>query len=468
MRSPTVILLAALAPFAFPGEAARAVSDAPAPLTLDEALELAARGNEIPGIAAARLERAEALRRQAVSALLPSLTLSGTYTRRAREIIRDIGGDRVTVQALDAFSGQAVGETTLFDLRALPLLRSATRGVAAQRLESAELERALAHDVAAGFYLVLGAEQLRGAAEERVRVARRTFEEAELRVEAGLAGRNDATRAGLELATARLAETRAASDVVTARLSLAYLVGAPVEERPLVEPAEVPAVALENLEARDRLVERALAARADVAALAERAEQARQLARAPRYAALPRLDARGIFRHTNEAGLSGREEDWNVALNLTWELWDGGDRAAVAAQRDSEALEAELQLARRRREIALEVADADAALATAEAAVEQAAVRVAAARDNAFEIRERYSNGLATALELADAAVEEFEAEAELVRQRYARSLSLLALGRALGDWPGGTRRVAPAAPPASAATASGAPGPPTFEATTP
>jgi len=406
--------------------------DSATPLTLTEALALAAEHSETPEIAEVRLARAEALRRQAVAALLPSLTVTGTYIRRPRAVTREIDGDTVTIQARDAFSSQAAVDSVLFDLRALPLLRAANRGVEAQRLESVELDRALAHDVAAGFFLALGAEKLREAASERVRVAQATLEEARARVEAGLAGRNDATRTELELATARLAETRAANDAVSTRLSLAYLVGAPIEARELVEP-EDPVVPEGD---RGALVAQAHAGRADLAALAERAGQARQAALAPRYGVLPRLDARGIYRKTNESGLSGRDEDWNLTVGLTWELWDGGDRQALAAQREDEAREAELELERRRRAVALEVDDALSTVASAEAAVEQASVRLEVARANANEIRERFQNGLASALEQADASVEQFEADAELVRQRYTRALARLALNRALGLWP--------------------------------
>jgi len=333
--------------------------DGAEPLTIAAAIRSALAVNEIPAIAAARVEHAAALRRQAVAALVPRLTFSTTYTRRAQEVTREIDGDEVTVQAIDALNGQALAQATLVDLRALPLLRAATRGVAAQRLESSELERALAHDTATGFLLVLGAEQLRDAARERVRVAAKTVDEARLRVEAGLAGRNDATRAELELATARLGF-------------------------------------------------------------------------------VPRLDARGLYTGTNEAGLSGREEDWNVAVTLIWELFDGGNRSALAAQLDAEAEEAELALAQSRRAVTLEVGLSATELTTSEASLVQAEARLAAARDNALEVRERYGNGLATALEQADAAVEQFEAESELVRQRYTRALSRLALARAIGLWPDG------------------------------
>ena len=408
--------------------------DGAEPLTIAAAIRSAQAVNEIPAIAAARVEHAAALRRQAVAALVPRLTFSTTYTRRAQEVTREIDGDEVTVQAIDALNGQALAQATLVDLRALPLLRAATRGVAAQRLESSELERALAHDTATGFLLVLGAEQLRDAARERVRVAAKTVDEARLRVEAGLAGRNDATRAELELATARLAETRATNDVDLSRRSLSFLVGGEVGERQLVEPDDLalPAGSLAEL------AERAVATRADLAALAERHEQARQLAVAPRLGFVPRLDARGLYTGTNEAGLSGREEDWNVAVTLIWELFDGGNRSALAAQLDAEAEEAELALAQSRRAVTLEVGLSATELTTSEASLVQAEARLAAARDNALEVRERYGNGLATALEQADAAVEQFEAESELVRQRYTRALSRLALARAIGLWPDG------------------------------
>jgi len=424
LRIPT-LLLAALT-LAAPVAAAE-------PLTLDEALALAAERNETSAVAAARLERAEALRMQAVSALVPTLTLTGAYTRRPREITRTIDGDEVTVQAIDALSGQFDARATLFDLRALPLLRAATRGVEAQRLESRELERALAHDVASGFYLTLGAEQLLAAATERVRAAEATLEESRLRVEAGLAGRNDATRTELELASARLEETRAASDARTARLSLGFLIDADLAGRPLVEPDDPPVPE----GGVDEMTGRAVASRADLAALEERARQTRFFASAPRLGILPRFDVRGLYRGTNETGLSGRSEDWNVTVGLTWELFDGGNRSALAAQRDAEADEAELVAARMRRQIGLEIAQAIADLESADAAVEQAAVRLEVAQANAFEVRERYSNGLATALEQTDAAVEQFEAEATLVRQRYSRALTRLALGRGLGLWPG-------------------------------
>ncbi len=407
-------------------------ANAAEPLTLEQALELARRQSETPAIALARLERAQALRRQALAALVPALTLSGSYTRRAREVTRTIDDEVLTVQAIDALSSQAVAEATLFDLRALPLLRAATFGVAAQESDSQELERLLAFDVAAAFFEVLSAESLRGAAQERVQVAEATLREARIRREAGLADRNNVTRTELELATANLGATRAAGLVTTTRLALSFLVGEKIADRALARPSEP----TPPIDSPEQLIARALGARREIAALEDRLAQARQLALAPRYAALPRFDLRGLYRWTNEAGLSGREEDWNVAVGLTWELFDGGERSAIAAQRDAEARETELTLARTRRAVELEVLQALADLRASTAALAAAGVRRDVARANADEVHERFVHGLASALEQADALVGRFEAEAEQVRQGYAGSSARLELLRALGDRP--------------------------------
>jgi len=211
------------------------------PLTLAEALALAARNNERAGIAQARLDRARALRREAYATLWPDIVATATYTRRSDEVTRTIDDERVVVQARNAFSGLATVEADLLDVRAFPVARSATRNLEAQENASAEIRRTLAFDVAQSFFAVLSAERLRSAANRRIEVADATVSDARTKLEAGLASSNDLTRSELELATARLALTQAENAVVTTRLSLGYLVGAGAE-RPLEEPAFDPVV----------------------------------------------------------------------------------------------------------------------------------------------------------------------------------------------------------------------------------
>lgn len=426
-------LLGCLPVAAFPVESAMPPPTPPtaSPLTLVEALTLAARNNELSGIATARVERARALRRQAYSTLLPDLFFDGTYTRRSREVTRTVDEEEIVVQAIDAFSGVATVEADILDVRAFPVARSATRSLEAQQNASSEMRRGLAFDVAASFFAVLSAERLRDAASRRIEVAAATVSDARIRLEAGLASSNDLTRADLELATAQLALTQAQNAVVSSRLSLGYLVGVEID-RPLVEPPAEPAEGASS----EELQRIAQEGRADLRELTLRAESLRLLSLEPSLRAIPAVTLRGTYRGTNEAGLSGRERDWNVAALLTWEIFDGGTRYAEAAARRAEHREAQLNAEALRRRIGLEIRTARTDFETARAAVEQAEVRVRVAEQNAREVRIRYSEGLATALEQADAAVSAFEAAADLARQRFALGIAQLSLSRALGRWP--------------------------------
>lgn len=442
MRGVTVLLLVLLAAGARPVSAIAdesAAGDtlqlAAAPLTLAEALALAAKNNELSGIATARIARARALRRQAYSALLPDLSFAGTYTRRSTEVTRIVDDERIVVQAIDALSGVATIETDILDVRAFPVARSATRSLEAQEHASAEIRRALAFDVASSFFAILSAEHLREAASRRIGVAQATVSDARTRLEAGLASSNDLTRAELELATAQLALTQAQNAVVDSRLSLGYLIAAPVVERPLAEPPAEPAESVSS-EELERIAQEG---RSDLRELTLRAESLRLLALEPQLRAIPTLTLRGTYRATNEAGLSGRERDWNVAALLNWEIFDGGTRYAEAAARRAEYREAVLNADALRRRIGLEIRTARTDLETARASLGQAEVRARVAEQNAREVRVRYSEGLATALEQADATVSAFEAEAELARQRFALGIAQLSLSRALGRWPAAT-----------------------------
>lgn len=413
------------------------------PLTLSEALALAARNNERSGIAKARLDRARALRREAYATLLPDVNVTGTFTRRSEEVTRTVDDEEIVVQALNAVSGVATVDATLLDVRAFPVARSATRNLEAQENASAEIRRTLAYEVAETFFSVLSAERLRDAASRRIEVAQATVSDARIRLEAGLASSNDLTRSELELATARLSLTQSESLVRTERLSLGYLMGAPAD-RPLVEPDAEPADG--DAEALERI---AVESRADLRELELRAEALRLLALEPKLRFVPTLGLRGTYRGTNEAGLSGRETDWSVAALFSWEVFDGGVRYAQAAAREAEYREALYAADALKRRIGLEVRTARTDLETARAALEQAEVRARVAEQNAREVRVRYSEGLATALEQADATASAFEASAELARQRFALGVARLSLSQSLGRWPAET---APSESPATPA----------------
>ena len=420
-RLPAVALAAfAAAVAAFAQQPAR-------PLTLAEALDLAARNNETGAIAQARLDRARALRQAAYSFLLPSLSATYTYTR-------DLHRQDPVDGSRNSFAGSAELDMTLLNLRSFPVARSFTRLLEAQANDSEELRRGLAFDVAQNFFAVLSAERLRDAARRRVQVAEAVVTDARTKLEAGLASQNELTRSELELATARLAVTQSQDSVRTTRLLLGFLMGAEKEsDRPLEEPPPSgnppPAPTEEAL---------AIANRQDLKALELKAESARLLAREPWLRFVPAIGLQALYKGNNESfANTAPVRDWQWSATITWALFDGGLRFADAAARRAEFREATFNADALRRQIGLQIRTARTDLETAEAALSQAEVRSRVARQNEQEVRVRFGEGLATALEQADATASAFEADAELARQRFALRIAQLSLVRALGRWPG-------------------------------
>jgi len=81
----------------------------------------------------------------------------------------------------------------------------------------------------------------------------------------------------------------------------------------------------------------------------------------------------------------------------------------------------------------VEVRNALVSLDIQRAAVKQARAAQQVAQKNATETSELYRQGLASALEVADANISLFDADVALVRQRFALGVSFLNLEAALG-----------------------------------
>ncbi len=433
LLGPLLVGLLALPVTARPAGDAAPPHPEPGPLTLEQAIQTALARNEVPSIARARIEGASAIARGSFARLLPFVVLEGSYTRRQRGVERDVGGTTAVIQSENALGLVGVAEISLLDAPAIPLVMSAYASEEATRLEAEELTRQLASSVAASFFAVLSAEELLLVAERRVSVAGTAVEVARRRLLAGLANQNEVTRTSLALSTARLARNDAALLVRTSRLTLENLLAddsigalaAPADESDSfgsheVDPSGHPAV--------QALVERA------------RAEDLRSVE--PWLRLLPTLGAGAQMRATNEPGISGQVAQWALFGTASWVLYDGGLRYADARARAAEAEELRLTAEARKRQVSLDHSQAFARLEASRAALEEARESAALAAANAEEVERMFAAGLATALEIADATAEAYEAAAAVARAGFALRLAGLEQRRSLGLWP--TDRSAP------------------------
>lgn len=299
----------------------------------------------------------------------------------------------------------------------------------------------MAFEAADAFLVTLGAEQVLAASERRLELAGRTLEDATARRDAALVGANDVTKAELELATAERDAARSRAEAASARLALGYLIGAAVDGA-LVPPADLGDP--RTSEAPADLLARARRLRSDAASARLRAEQADRIAAAPLLGALPTLELVGEYTRSSSQGAFGLDPDWFVGADLTWTLYDGGERYADRDEKRALHRVAALRAQAAERSVDVEVRQAVVAVEAARVARAKAEAAALAARKNADEVTGLYREGLATALDVADASVRAYSAELTTVGERYAQAQSVLQLREALGLDPAGREVAAP------------------------
>ncbi|SES83313.1 TolC family protein [Stigmatella erecta] len=403
------------------------------PLTLERAIQLAAERNEAPLAAQQRSEAAEARVARARAFFFPELSLSGTYTRRLRESVRQVGGETTVIQRYNALGASATARMTLFDARGFPLYRAARLEGDAARLDAREARRLVAFEAADAFLATLGAQQVYEAAVRRLDFARQSLQDAQARAQAGLASTNDVTRAELEAASAEVQLASSRGEAQTSRIELGYLLVAPPIEVPLVLPEGLLAEAARTPPARTSLAEGAVNRRLDILSAQLKVKAQEASAKEPLARLLPVLGVSGQYRFTNEQGLAGNSGDGALQVDLTWTLFDGGERYAERDERVALARAAALDATALTRRVDVDIQRAQVALDNAQASLKQSELAAQQARKNAEETGILYRQGLSTALTVADASLRLFEAEVAQVRTRYALGLALLDLRAAVG-----------------------------------
>jgi outer membrane protein TolC len=403
-------------------------------LTLDAAIQRALERNEQSLAADQSYAASEARVARARSYFLPMVNASGVYTRRPFQVVRDFQGTQIAVQRFNALSGAVNLNLTVFDAQSIPGYRSARSERTAQMYASAEAKRQLAFEVGNAYLTTLGVDQVLVASEHRYEYAKQALDAARARYKAGLVGVNDVTRAELEFATAEMGITQVKGQVQTTYLQLGYLLDDPDTMRKKLEVPDFLLKAAEEVTlSSEQWTSEAQNRRLDLNSLRWRAQAQHALVLSPTLKWFPALALTGQYRYTNESGLTGRPTNWNVGATLTWALFDGFARNAEHGEMEAVAQLADLDVKASMRQVELQVKEGLVSLENQRAALKQAIVAQGVAVKNATEIAELYRQGLASALQVADANVRMFEAEVTLVRERYGLAIAYLNFEAALG-----------------------------------
>ncbi len=447
--------LALAAALAAAGAAGPARGDPP--ITLDEALAMAARRNTDVALARADVAAAEADEITAISGVLPRLDLGASFERDwfgpqdARTL--QSGGVPFPIPEQAAYSQpnytlQLSLQQPVFDgLRAVRRIQAAYASRRAYGHQLDETRLGVAFVVTQRFYELVKAERSLAVLQETVRRSEDLVARAEARFAAGRAPKADTYQARVNLGNDRIAVEAQRAAVARARSNLAVALGrgadAPLQ---VVAPAVLDQQGIPTADAAplEELVAMARNRRAAVAATRAAVEAARAQVGAAQADYWPTLSLAGAYgRQSNVfSGTGGVYGDpsRNYAVIgqvlVSWNLFAGRQTLASVQRAEVGVQRAEANQQKTSDQVARELSDArEAAIALARQVAIAADNLVAAEQGLALQ-RQRLEAGLANQLELRDASLKLTQSQLSLVQARIDHQVAVADLTRAVGGPP--------------------------------
>jgi outer membrane protein TolC len=223
-----------------------------------------------------------------------------------------------------------------------------------------------------------------------------------------------------------------------ARSDLRRLTGIP-PDAPLELTSSLDAPGGEADEDLTTQVAKAKSARPERAALLQRIEAADARSAAAGAGRLPSVAFGGGVDYARPntrifPRLTAWEDSWDVSVNASWSLWDGGRRGAEQAEAAAATRAARARLEEFDSLVELEVRQRRLDVASGRAAARAAADGVRSATEARRVVGERFNAGVATSTEVLDAQVAMLQAELDRARALAGVRLAEARLARSLGQ----------------------------------
>ncbi|WP_221031274.1 TolC family protein [Actomonas aquatica] len=441
MRSLAILALALCASLAAVGQSD--ASSVTSPWTLRAALTEARDHSPEAAIAAARLDRAQAMVDQSGAASLPQVTLSAGYTQTNNPMMAfgSILNQGAFTPAIDFNAPGQVDNLNLTGMVAYSLYsggRTASTQAAARAGATAS-----AHDrdatfarldaaVATAYFNIRQAREAIAALDAAIATYEESLRIARLRFEAGELLKSELLNLEVRLAQTREQHLAARQQATLAERHFLYLLGhPPLAGQPVALATDDPAVTALSAPAATSTA--SIEQRPELHALASRREAAAASLDAAASGRRPSVNAFASYQFDKGWRLDGDGDSWMAGLQAQWSVFDGKAttgkiRAARADLTETEAAQRQLELG-----LQLELEQARLAHRFATEQLDVTATLVTQAEEAARISRERFEAGALLSTELIGAETRLTEARVRRAVATAAERIAAVQLRRAAG-----------------------------------
>ncbi|WP_310571291.1 TolC family protein [Gemmatimonas sp.] len=400
--------------------------DGARPVTLHEAVELAAK-NSPAAVSARGLDRnAAAARRQAIGSYVPNVNLTAGTGRTQGTTINNFNGQLTSLSGNPwSYNNGLALNVEVFDggRRWSEIKRiRATADVADVSAVSARFDASL--QVKQQFYAALAARESAAAAKAQLEQAEQQLKASTARLAAGVATKSDSLRSAILVGNARLAVLTAENDLRVATASLTRVAGSttPITASPddtLDTPIALPTDEELAMLANDGPAVRLAISNVAVARAAKRSQKSTYL---------PTLTMSYNYAFSqNAGGFAGRNlllvggnnaSRQTMNFNIAYQLFNGFSRESQTVQADVTLMNAEAQLRDVQLAARQNLTSFVRSLQNAQARVQVQLAAIAASEEDLRVQQQRYALGASTLLDLLTSQTQLNQARQALIQAR--------------------------------------------------
>ncbi|CAN5560076.1 alkaline protease secretion protein AprF [soil metagenome] len=403
------------------------------PLTLDDAIALAARNAFSIQLQASNVEKSRQQVAQAQAGLGPKVTISGTYTRYGKEATANFGGNTITTQAIDS---KVVTAQVSLPIDISGNLKRNVNAAKTNELAVKDTLQATMNDVRlntrAAYFTVLRneglvkvAEQALADAQERLKQGQQLFDQQQI-------AKVDVNRYETQVAQANSDLIAAKNTLQIAQNAFNFTIARPIDTPvQLTDVQTLPETPANNAE----LVDIGQRQRPEVQSL-EHTVKALSFSRRALEAGLnPSLTAAiQQTRNIDAVGFSSQSQTTYGTLLLSLPVFDSGLTRARVREAQQNELQATINLDQTKLSISQEVRNAITNLQGALARLKNAEAQVALAAEVYRLAKVKQDAGAGTYVEVIDAETTLTQARNQQVTARYDYLTAYAQLQRAVGS----------------------------------
>ncbi|HUL43521.1 MAG TPA: TolC family protein [Bacteroidota bacterium] len=425
----------------------------PQQLTLDGAIQIGLERSKLLSVSRAKVDAASARSGEAHAGLLPSLSVSGGYSRLSDvppfEIpAGEFGNPQpivISPVVLDNYASRVTLQQPLFTGFKLHSNAAAAEYLAkAGESDYKNDESDVLLNITSAYWSLYQALETKKLSDENVTRLQTYHKDTENLMKAGLSTRNDLLKIEVQLSNAQLTQIDAANDVQVAMMNLNNAIGQPIETQ--IQPASVPGdtTMINDIAQYSNLLAQAFSARPDMQAMQSRLEASKASVTAAQGNYFPQIFLTGDYYYNRpnaryQPTLDEFKSTWDIGVQVQFDLWNWGATSSQVDQARAALSENQILYEQMKDNVSLEVRRNLLAIRRAKEKIAVAKVGVDEAEESVRTTGDKYRSGLATSTELLDADVALLQAKINYTGALVEQELARATLKKSLGERLSGT-----------------------------